>query len=283
MSALAQTTGATFEVATVKVAEPPQPGRGMVVGYKGGPGDKDPGLWQCTNCVIPMLIQQAYDVKHYQITPLDWMQGTRFEIKAKVPEGATKEQFKEMLRNLLAERFKLEFHRSQKEMQVYDLVVAKGGLKLKESADKPPEESTAPSAGRGGRGPNLDGDGYPIVPKDCSGCMYMSNGKARYYGTKTPIKDLVEMLGNQLARPVTDSTGLTGKYDITLSWSAGGGLGRGRGDASSPSATPLSDDSDLGVTIESALQSQLGLKLESKKGMVDIIIVDKAEKTPADN
>jgi uncharacterized protein (TIGR03435 family) len=270
----AQNTGATFEVATVKPS-PPLDSRGFVRGCKGGPGSKDPELWQCTNATIPMLVGRAYDIKHYQLNSPDWMANANFEINAKLARDTTKEQFREMIQNLLSERFKLEFHWTKKEMGMYDLVVAKGGPKLKEWVDKPAEDLRADKPASGGeKAGATDADGYPNVPKDCNGCMYMNRGKARYHGSKMLIKDFADMLGNQLSMQVSDKTALTAKYDITLSWSSGGGIGR------NPEAGA---DADLGLTMEAALQQQLGLKLESKKGPVDIFVVDKAEKTPIEN
>lgn len=270
----AQTTGATFEVATVK-ASPPLDSRGFVRGCNGGPGSRDPELWRCTNATIPMLVARAYDIKHYQLTSPDWMANANYEISAKLAHDTTKEQFREMIRNLLSERFKLEVHWTKKEMGMYDLVVAKGGPKLQEWVDKPADDPKSDKPGpAGARAGATDADGYPNVPKDCNGCMYINRGKARYHGSKTSIQDFADTLANQLGMPVSDKTGLTAKYDITLSWSSGGGIGR------NPEA---SAEADVGLTMEAAVQQQLGLKLESKKGSVDILVVDKAEKTPTEN
>ena len=274
-SLLAQQTGATFEVATVK-ASPPNEG-GFVRGCKGGPETADPGLWRCTNATISMLVTRAYDIKGYQLTAPDWMRNTNYEISAKLAPNTTKEQFRQMIQDLLADRFKLEFHWSKKEMAMYDLVVAKGGPKLEESVDRAAGDpkNDPPGWGGGGRGAAADPEGYPNIPRDCKGCMSINAlGKARYHSTKESAKNFAEMLGNQLGMPVTDQTGLTGKYDITLSWNTGGGSGR-RADADT--------DSDPGLTMEAAVQQQLGLKLVSKKGAVDIIVLDKAEKSPAEN
>jgi uncharacterized protein (TIGR03435 family) len=269
----AQTNGATFEVATIKLS-PPLDGRGFMRGCNGGPGSKDPELWRCTNATIPMLVARAYDIKHYQLTSPDWMANANYEISAKLAHDTTKEQFREMIRNLLSERFKLEVHWTKKEMGMYDLVVAKGGPKLQEWVDKPAEDPKADRPGSSEKAGATDADGYPNVPKDCNGCMYINRGKARYHGSKTPIADFAETLANQLSMPVSDKTGLTAQYDITLSWSSGGGIGRNR---------DTTADVDLGLTIEAAVQQQLGLKLESKKGLVEILVVDKAEKTPTEN
>jgi uncharacterized protein (TIGR03435 family) len=272
----AQTTGATFEVATVKPS-PPKDGRGFVRGCKGGPGTSDPEFWRCTNATIPMLVARAYDIKHYQLTAPDWTANENYEINAKLPHDATNEQFREMIRNLLSDRFKLEFHWSKKEMAMYDLVVAKGGLKLKDWVDKPAGDAkdNPPGWGGGGKGAATDGDGYPNIPKDCNGCMSINAaGKARYHSAKESAKGFADMVGNQLGMPVNDKTGLTAQYEITLSWSSGGGVSR-RPDADA--------DADPALPMEAAVQQQLGLKLESKRGLVDIIVVDKAERNPAEN
>ena len=108
----------------------------------------------------------------------------------------------------------------------------------------------------------------------------MTHGKARYYSTKTAMKDFTETLANQLGKPVSDSTGLSGKYDVTMSWNPANG---GRTGPSAPATAPVNDESEFGVTIESAVQSQLGLKLEPKKGMIETMVIDKAEKTPTEN
>jgi uncharacterized protein (TIGR03435 family) len=271
----------------------------MVMGMQGGPGNKDPELYRCNNCNIPMLIMKAYDIQHYQLSSPSWMDTVRFDISARVPVGATKEQFNLMLQNLLAERFKLAIHRDQKEMQVYDLVIAKGGLKIKESVEEPAKDEPAddtlpppPPGGRGGRGPNVDKDGYPIIPKGCNGCiMVVGGGKARLHLEKDTMKGLAEMLASQLGKPVTDATGLKGKYDFDLTFDMEQ-MGMGRGGLAPPPGggaasgaggnSPLAD-SEFGVPILGAVQSQLGLRLEPKKGQVEMIVVDHAEKVPTEN
>jgi uncharacterized protein (TIGR03435 family) len=270
-SLFAQTTGATFEVTSVK-ASPPNDGN-YSRGCKGGPGAGDPVLWRCTNATISMLVMRAYDIKRYQLSAPDWTTNVNYEISAKLRPDTTKEEFPDMIRNLLSDRFKLEFHWSKKEMAMYDLVAAKGGPKLKESADKPGDAKDDP-AGRGGRDAQTDAEGYPNIPKDCGGCLAINAGKARYRAAKGSVKDFADMIGSQLSMPVNDRTGLTGKYDITLSWSSGGGI----------AVRPDADTgADPGVTMENAMQQQLGLKLVSKKGLIDIIVVDKVERNPAEN
>ncbi len=270
--AFAQTSDPAFEVASIKPSPPPD-GRGMVMGCKGGPGSADPGLWRCTNATILMLITRAYGLSHYQVTAPDWVRDTHYEINATLAPDATKEQFEKMIQGLLTERFKLEFHWVKKEVPMYDLVVAKNGPKLqahqeaKDASADPNSESKAWGK---------DNDGYPTIPKDCKGCMMVNAaGKARYFSSDETIKKFAEMVAAQLSKPVKDLTELTGKYDIVLSWNSGGGVSR-RAEADGAASDPE-------LTIEAAVQQQLGLKLAPKKGMMDVFVVDKAEKTPIEN
>jgi len=176
-------------------------------------------MFRCHNCTLLSLIYRAYDLSAtYQLTKLNWMDGgARFEISVKEPPDTTKEQFSLMLQNLLAERFRVAIHREKKAMQVYNLVVAKGGPKFKEMVEESEEsvDERPPSLGSGG-GPDLDKDGFYIVPKGargCKGCILVAEGeKARIYAET--MQQLAGVLSGELERPVLDSTRLTGKYDI---------------------------------------------------------------------
>jgi len=190
-----------------------------------------------------------------------------------VPPGTTKEQFNLMLRNLVIERFKLAYHYEKKEIQVYEVGIAKGGLKMKESppvvleAVKGGEqaEATLPPLGK----VDLDAEGFPRVaaPKSGSWSMTMSNGRARATSIGISMEQVVSMLSGQLDAPVTDSTGLQGKYDCTLSWVA--------------ENNPAADSS--GPTLIEAVREQLGLRLERKKGLADVFVIDHVEKVPVEN
>src|ERR1700735_4926541 len=92
----------TFDVATVKPAASPEPGKPMRIGFSGGPGSRDPGQISGT-VTLSMLVMNAYDVKAYQITGPPWLNMERYEIIAKVPVGATKDQVRVMWQNLLAD------------------------------------------------------------------------------------------------------------------------------------------------------------------------------------
>jgi hypothetical protein len=130
-------TGPEFEVASIKPSAPIGYAQPMWVMTNGGPGTPDPGRFTTQNLRLNNIVTLAYGIERYQITTPEWMQSTRFDISAKVPEGTTKEQFRMMLQRLLAERFKLAVHHEQKEMRAYKLTVGKNGPKFKESADEP--------------------------------------------------------------------------------------------------------------------------------------------------
>jgi uncharacterized protein (TIGR03435 family) len=272
-----------FEVASIKSSPPPD-GRGMRVGCPAS----DPGRIACTNINLANLVTMAYGIAHYQLVGLSLSDSDRFEIAVKIPAGATKDQIKLMWQTLLAERFKLAVHREKKEVPVYELVVAKGGPKMQESVEEPPTSSdTAPAPPMRDGPPKLDKDGFPDLPPGRGTSMAMMNGKARWRATKETTGMLASMLGTQLSQPVTDATGLKGKYDFTLSWVTGSfGGGRGGAAVSQPEGgSPLAgmSEPDDGPTLFSAVQSQLGLKLEQKKGSIEVLVVDHAERMPTEN
>ena len=251
-----------FEVASVKPSPPPD-GRGTMVSCSGGPGSKDPTLFTCQNMTLSNLICNAYNIPYYQLVMPESgrERPAMFHVNARVPEGATKEQFQQMLQNLLAERFKLAVHREMRDFQKYELVVARNGPKFKPAAETPAADNGAP------RGPmHLDKDGYPAMAPGRPG-MAMMNGRARMYQPECTMERLAAVLGAQLRAPVTDATGLTGKYDIGLYWMNGN----------------PAPDSDPGPTLVEAVQQQLGLRLEPRKGPLEFLVVDHAEKTPVEN
>ena len=289
----------TFDAATIKPFEPPSGGGRMMFGRggRGGPGSTDPGRIHYSIITLKGLLVAAYNVKDYQISGPAWLDTERFDVQATMPPETTKEQLNIMLQNLLAERFKLTVHRETKELPMYSMVVNKNGPKMKESVETPPAEESkkedAPPPPPPGRGPMKMGpDGFPVLPTNFGGrgglFMMMTPFGARLMGQKQTMQDLVERLSSTLTKPVTDATGLKGKYDFTLTYSMDGlnnGMmllgppppgdgGRGRGEM--PDVEPPQN-------IFLAIQSQLGLKLEPKKGPVDLVVVDHMEKTPTEN
>lgn len=287
----------SFEVASVKPAAPQ--GMGMVrVRASGGPGTPDPGQLNYENVSLKNILMNAYGVKGYQISGPKWLDSERFDIMAKIPKGATKEQFRLMLQNLLAERFKLTLHHETKDLPMYSLVVAKGGTKMKESVEDESTNAPPPPPGSDGAAMprmKVGADGMPQLPPGAgkNGMMMMvMNGRLRMVGNHRPISALTEMLGNQIGFPVVDATGLTANYDFTLDFAPDGTNGPmgmmppappqheiGGGGGAPVGVAPEAG----GPTIFAAVQEQLGLKLEQKKGPVDLLVIDHLEKTPTEN
>jgi len=278
-------TPTAFEAASVK------PAATQSKALHGGPGTTSPG--QLTGAAtLKALIERAYEVKPYQISAPGWMDSARYEIAAKIRQSATTEQTDAMLRSLLTERFRLATHRETKELAVLELVIAKNGPKLTDSADDqtPAAEADTPidtpkfTAG---------GDGLPELapgtklPRSYRAMIAGSDGvRIKLWARQETIAKLVEELSSYLNRPVLDRTGLQGHYDFTLDWAmdtAGGAVVR----AGPPPDMIDSFSGPIGAnestTIFAALQSRLGLRLDQKKGRVEVLIVDGADKVPAGN
>ena len=286
----------TFDVATVKPAAPPEPGKPMMMGIRGGPGSADPGQISA-NVTLSMLLMNAYDVKAYQITGPPWLNMERYDIIAKVPAGATKDQVRVMWQNLLADRFGLTLHHQSKVFPVEEMEIAKAG-KLKETTLNPntpeaqPAPGTPPPQGlQPFSPPKMDKNGVPEL--SAPGLIMMmrmgpAGPTAHMVGKAQTAQQLADMVGNELDRPVVDKTGLTGKYDFVLEFAPdpsrfrmplGAGPPPGAG-APGPDAN-ATDPS--GLTIIGALQQQLGLRLVSTKAPLDTLVIDHVEKVPTEN
>jgi uncharacterized protein (TIGR03435 family) len=275
----AQTVSPTlkFDVASVRPA-PPADGRGPTLRSSGipGPGNTDPGRFSARLDLINLILT-AYDIPLYRLTvPQDITQQVQFEVEAKMPIDTTREQFDVMLQNLLAERLGLKVHWISKDIDMYTLTVAKGGAKLKPAAPDPPQ--TADDSKKGGPIPNRVGDdGFPIPPPGNGPWMGAgTDGKMGMRRHNQTAAELAHEIGmRNLDGPLTDATGLSGKYDYTILWSR-------------PATTaalgfnPAADPGD-GPSIFDAIQQQLGLKIEKRKAPVQMLVVDHVEKKPTDN
>lgn len=262
-----------FEVASVKAAPPPAGGGGMH-GCFGGPGTSNPGLYTCSKATVSLMAFQAYGLKSYQVGPAYYSDTVEYNVTAKVPPGTTPTQLRTMMQSLLTERFKLTFHYEKKEVAVYDLVVAKGGPKFQEASPTPePEPSTAPPVPQ--RQLSKDEDGFPILPRRPRSMSFPSaNGLGRIVSSAMPISSLASYLTQRMGRPVFDATGLNGKYDYTVTFTQ---------ESLPVGGPPPRPDDASGLTIFAALEKQLGLRLESKKSIIDIFVIDHWEKTPVEN
>jgi uncharacterized protein (TIGR03435 family) len=195
-----------FEVASVRPAEPPPAGQRFVFsGSTGGPGTRDPNRYTCRNCPLTELVVQAFGLRRFQIRAEDWMNTSRYDVTAKVPDGATKDQFKMMLQRLLAERFKLATHHESREMDAYELVIGKNGPKFKESAKESVEDRAAvgPTPEPPPPGPlPKDKDGHVIVPPGAT-IFETTNGVpwARMNASKETMDSFVARLASFSASP----------------------------------------------------------------------------------
>ena len=250
-----------FEVASVK---PSSSASGRFT-LNGGPGTSDPGRIGYTNITLRRILPIAYEVRDYQISGPDWLDVLRFDIAAKLPDGTTKEQFQSMLRNLLALRFGMIVHRESKELPIFALLVAKNGPKLKAvvaATGEPAEEQLATIR------PAEGNDGFPRLSLPAPGLVIETrNGRARVTAREVPLTKFADLLSGQLGRPVVDMTDLNGNYSFVLYFA--------------PEGPNASDGPDPGIF--SAVQEQLGLRLEARKAPVDLVVIDHAEKVPTGN
>lgn len=237
----------SFDVATIKLSPPVVPGQAVSTRIVCHSIDAGPPEIPKGHCVVirrPLLdfVAWAYNMQR----PLvdggpDWARSVAFDIDAKAedPSAATYAQLRSMFQTLLADRFKLEFHRETSDVQGYLLVAAKNGARLHDAA------------------------------KDETASATQTNSSARY--RNFGIAQLVEFLSTRVGRPVINRTGLDGRYDIDLTWSP------------SEFEGPRNANADAqGPSLFTALQEQLGLRLESSRVPAEHLIVDHAE-MPASN
>jgi uncharacterized protein (TIGR03435 family) len=231
---------------------------------------------------MPMkwFVHYAYTVKESQVSGPDWLSAQRFDIVAKLPAGATREQIPAMMQALLADRFKMKLHRESKESSVYALVVAKGGVKMKES---PLDPDTDDGPGKANVDVNVTGrqDGATVsLGKGAS----VSFEGLRLVAKKVTMTYLADSLARFEDRPVVDMTGLTGTYDCTIPYNLDDV--RALIMSSAPPGTPLPPrQADVGETNVSLMDSlaALGLKMEPRKAPLDFLVLDHIEKTPTEN
>jgi len=247
-AAWAQTPKPAFEVASVKVAPPMSPEMGMMVEIS-----DDPGMVEYKNVNLRMLLINAFGVKDYQVSGPDWLNSDRYIITAKTPSNTTRAQVHLMLQSLLADRFKLQFHNEKKELPVYALLVAKNGPKLKPSTTSEDDSS-----------------------------MRMGRGTMQAQGMS--LSQLSNALSRLIARPVLDMTEQTGRYDFGLEFAPDPGMGNAMVKMAAEAArTGDAPDVMSRPSIFTALQEQLGLKLDARKAPIDIMVIDHAQRIPTEN
>jgi uncharacterized protein (TIGR03435 family) len=239
----------TFDVASIKPSKP---------GVSGSNSDFNKETYTASNVTLKSIIQyDAYEIAGPQILGIPpVLDSVTFDIQAKIDPAVYEkmktlsrdqfhQQFEQMIRQLLADRFKLAVHPETRQLPVYALVVAQNGPKLQPAKD--PDAGTSLSSRRG-----------QLTAKGVSSAQL--------------AEKFTRSLSDELGRIVIDKTGLTGRYDLTLKWTPDIGpapLLNGEPDTSAPS-------------IFTAIQEQLGLKFESTKGPVPVLVVDHAE-LPSEN
>jgi uncharacterized protein (TIGR03435 family) len=226
---------------------------------------------------LAVAISIAFGFPSFQFSTRDPCCQAGFDFDVRVPEGTTKEQFDRMLQNLLRERFKLAFHYQRKEMTIYELTVGSNGPKMKQSPPSPPPQSDE----RAVKSP--DKDGYPVFPAGVTDLR--GNGDHyRWTAFNVSTQDIAKTLSDQLRRPVVDATGLNGKYDVDLKWVVVAHLlsERQQAEIEEQAGRKLSD-AGSGPTLVRAVQDQLGLKMNSKRGAGEIVVIDHVEKVPTEN
>jgi len=252
-SAFAQTAPPAFDVASIRPTQGGMEmrGHGPFFNIKVSPDTVNMRAVNLRTC-----IRWAYHVMDYQVSGPDTIMRDRYDVMAKAPAAVEEDQLRAMMQTLLADRFKMAFHRQSKEMSGYALVVGKGGPKFQESKT----------------------EGESAIDPDQS--------RMQVSIQRTSIAQLIEMLSNMFRAPIIDETGLKAKYDVTINVAkylteiphgpgerGGGGEGAGAGAGFDPMSL-----------IMRGLQEELGLKLESRSKMpVDFLIVDHIEKAPTEN
>jgi uncharacterized protein (TIGR03435 family) len=211
-----------------------------------------------TNASLRRLIVSAYGVQDYQVEGPEWLGSERFDVSATIPEALPKGEkydaaLQVMMQKMLSGRFKLVVHREQKTRPVYGLMTGKSGVKFKEA-------------------PASDCDSHS-----------RNNSGTHFVGTCVSMDGFAQFLARRrrdlpLDLPVLDMTGLQGFYNLKLDW-----VPESKGSSERKDDVPGVGASASGVTLLVALEEQLGLKLETRKAPIDILVVDDAQKAPSEN
>jgi len=232
-----------FEVASVKRSDQCFGGRNSI----------DPGIVALKGMPLKLVLMEAFKVKVEQIEGPGWLDTDCFDISGKIPEGATTEQLPAMLQALFADRFKMAAHKEDRTRSGWALVVDKGGPKLKEDD---PNANFMHSR-----------DGRQLT-------AFSAGGRGLVKGVMT-MSTLAANLSREGYGQVEDSTGLTGKYDIDLTWAR---------DPASAASPPGADvPAPEGPSLFDALRQSFGLRLERRNVQVQFVVIDHIERTPTEN
>jgi uncharacterized protein (TIGR03435 family) len=261
----------TFEVASVKLNKSGQP----FVSIGSQPG----GRFTATNVPLRLLIRNAYQIQDFQLIGApDWVSTDRFDIIAKAEgdvapsaPGGPPGPLQLMLRALLAERFNLKMHPERRELPIYALVLARSDGKLGPQLRPAAVDCASVQAARRGGPPT------PPQPGERLPCG-IRVGPGQLAGGGLPLSQLATLLAPSVQRVIVDRTGLSGNFDFDLSWTPDQ-IPQGPPPAGAPGLPPIDPN---GPSILTAVQEQLGLKLDSTKGAVDVLVVDNVERPTPD-
>jgi uncharacterized protein (TIGR03435 family) len=268
--------------------------------FSGGPGSAEPEQLTIRNYSVRNLIRKAYGVAAaYEISGLDkipladevpvpWIDFDNFDITAKVPLDVTQEDFRLMLRNMLADRFGLKVHFEWRAMPSYNLVVAKPGRLIKGTSgltpasanpdhdeDRPKKPFTQPALGPPFE---IDKNGFPILPMDGM-ITGAGNGHHRQNFRTATMEELAAWLGGlpAIKRPVIDKTDLKGKFEFSLYWTQED-ISWTNGIQNPPPNEPIG-----GPSVFEALEKQLGLRLEPSRSQIHVLVIEHIDRKPTEN
>ena len=239
--------GPTFEVASVK---PNNSGASNSLSNV-RPG----GRYTATNVALRLLIREAYNLRDAQLIDAPpWTMAEHFDIAAKAAGETEYKEILLMLQSLLAERFRLTVHKDTRELPIYALVVARSDGKLGPQLVQAPFDCTDPA----------NKQAAEKVAAQCGTSVNTSSVSAKLQGNFIPLSQLATVLSGFAGRIVLDRTGLADAFNVTLAW------------------TPNQTADTSGASLFTAVQEQLGLKLEPSRGPVDVIVVDRVERPTPD-
>jgi len=233
-----------FEAASIKISHASGTGSGM---------SRYPNRIRIINSTLKFCVQVAWNVKDFQVAGgAGWMDTERYEIDAVAAEPFKKDEYREMLRSMLADRFGLAVHSETQDRQGYILIAARNGPKLPPPADDP----------------DVMFSGTP-------------SGNRTLKARNVTLKGLADALSLPLRAIVVDQTGIEGRYDVSFEWTPDA-ASMPRVSKSGEPLPPAPADAASGPSIFTALQEKLGLRLESRKVPVEVIVIDHANR-PSEN
>jgi uncharacterized protein (TIGR03435 family) len=240
-----------FEVASVK--------RNVSADAEGSIGGQPNGRFVVSNVPLRFILQVTYDVPAFRLSGgPKWIDVERYDIQGQAASAASNQQLSAMMRALLAERFKLRAHTETRTVAGFALVRARQDGRFGPQLRSHPEPCPSQSA------PARETASGGLPP-----CGMISGSDRVIRISARPITDLATHLSRRLARPVTDRTGLGGLFDVQLEWAADAR-------SSAPLAQPGSPIDDS-VSVFTALQEQLGLKLQNERAEAEFLVIDSIE------